>query len=141
MVKFSTTVVKKEVIMKYIKANWSKIFSLTESSINSNVDSDEIGNYRLAKEKKEANGLWIKYVGRTNTKRLAERLKEHLDEGYKYFRFCYKDSEEDSFLQECSDYHEFGGLEGSLDNEKHPEVPAGAKSKCPFCEGKEEDGK
>lgn len=95
----------------------------------------------MAKEKKEANGLWIKYVGRTNTKRLAERLKEHLDEGYKYFRFCYKDSEEDSFLQECSDYHEFGGLEGSLDNEKHPEVPAGAKYKCPFCEGKDEDGK
>lgn len=119
--------------MKSIKANWSGVFALTESSINANVDSDEIGNYRLAKEKKEANGLWINYVGRTNTKRLAERLKEHLDEGYKFFKCCYKKSELESYLQECSDYHEFGGMEGKLDNKKHPEAPADSDFQCPFC--------
>lgn len=127
--------------MKYIKADWSKVLALSESSIDLLVDSDKIGNYRLAKEKKGTTGLWINYVGRTNTKRLAERLKEHLDEGYKYFRFCYKDSEEESFLQECSDYHEFGGLEGCLDNEKHPEVPGGVKYRCPFCVNDKETGK
>lgn len=127
--------------MKYIKADWSKVLALSESSIDLLVDSDKIGNYRLAKEKKGTTGLWINYVGRTNTKRLAERLKEHLEGGYKYFRFCYKDSEKESFLQECSDYHEFGGLEGHLDNEKHPEVPAGVKYKCPFCVESKETGK
>ena len=120
--------------MEYIKADWSGVQDLSEETIDEKVKEDKIGNYRLAKKLTDAKCLFVKYVGRTNTKRLANRLKEHLNEGYKYFRFCYKDSERESFLQECSDYHEFGGLEGRLDNDKHPEVPAGTKYKCPFCE-------
>lgn len=120
--------------MEYIKADWSKVLDYSEETIKEKVKENKIGNYRLAKKLTDTKGLVVQYVGRTNTKRLEGRLKEHFDKGYKHFRFCYKTSEEESFLQECSDYHQFGGLEGRLDNKKHPEVPTGAKYKCPFCE-------
>ena len=90
--------------MDHIKANWSNILELTEENIDDNVKEDKIGNYRLAKQLNENKGLTVSYVGRTNKKRLTERIKEHLDEGYKYFRYCYKKSEKESYLQECSDF-------------------------------------
>ena len=119
--------------MEYIKVNWGEVLDFSEETIDEKVKEDEIGNYRLAKKLTDAKGLIVQYVGRTNTKRLSERLKEHLDEGYKFFRCCYKISELESYLQECSDYHQFGGMEGDLDNKKHPEAPAGSDFQCPFC--------
>lgn len=123
--------------MEYIKASWSDVLDLTEENINDNVKDDKIGNYRLSKKLSESKGLLVKYVGRTNKKRLSERIKDHLDEGYKYFRFCYKESEKESYLQECSDFHEFGE-EKSLDNARHPEVPKGEDLECPFCKEENE---
>ncbi len=123
--------------MDHIKANWSNILELTEENIDENVKEDKIGNYRLAKKLNENKGLTVAYVGRTNKKRLAERIKDHIDEGYKYFRYCYKKSEKESYLQECSDFHEFG-KEKSLDNARHPEVPQGEDFECPFCKEENE---
>lgn len=113
-------------------------FPLTEEKINANVAEQRIGNYAYGYL--NDNGSFIvRYVGRSDTD-LRNRIKHGIQEfkdnpklKYEQFKFSYADSAEEAYRKECQNYHDFGGPEGFLMNERHPDSPEGTDLTCPIC--------
>jgi len=111
--------------MASLKFNRNKSHILNSENIEKYVGKIKIGNYALGSSKK--NKFIPKYVGRSDTD-LNSRLKNHLNESYKRFKFIKQTSSKNAFLKECENYHDF---KKQLDNKIHPGRPTGLKWKCP----------
>jgi len=108
----------------------SGLESLTNEKIDKMVTQTKPGVYVL--DRTTGGGFQVNYVGRADTD-LNRRLKDWVESKYKYFKFDYATSPKDAFEKECALWHDFGGPEGKLDNDKHPERPNGTDWKCPRC--------
>ena len=64
---------------------------------------------------------------------LNNRLKAWVGSKYKFFKFDYATSPKNAFEKECELWHDYGGPQGKLDNERHPQRPNGTDWKCPRC--------
>ncbi len=111
--------------------NMNGPYVFTSEEIDKQITRTQAGNYALGHIDK---GFVVKYVGRSDTN-VNDRLKKHLSEPYTHFKFSYATSPKDAFEKECKNYHDFGGDEGKLDNEIHPDIPSNSKHwKCPICD-------
>jgi hypothetical protein len=57
------------------------------------------------------------------------RIKKHVGEGYKSFKYSYATSPKAAFEKECKNYHDFN----PQNNTYHPDRPANSGWKCPAC--------
>jgi len=105
-------------------------FSLDAETIDDQVTKVSPGVFALGT--KEGKTFHVHYVGRSDADVNAE-LKEHVGE-YDRFKFDYTDpySSEAAFVKECQLYHDFGGPDGKVDNQHHPERPSDNVF-CPKC--------
>ena len=110
--------------------NMNGAYTLNTNVINEKVTTTSPGNYALGCVKEGA--FYVQYVGRADAD-VASRLKQHVSEKYKSFKFSYATSPKAAFEKECENYHDFGGVEGNLDNKIHPDRPKNAGWKCPRC--------
>jgi hypothetical protein len=107
----------------------SALATLSNEKIDELVTQTKPGVYAL--DKTTSGAFKVSYVGRSDTD-LNDRLKKWVGK-YSYFEFQYATSPKDAFEKECELWHDFGGSEGRLDNEQHPERPNGSDWKCPKC--------
>ena len=110
--------------------NMNGPYELTRSKINEVVTRTSPGNYALGYVNSE-NTFIVQYVGRSDSD-VASRLRQHVGEKYKRFKYSYATSPKAAFEKECINYHDFGGSQ-SLHNKIHPDRPAGSGWKCPRC--------
>ena len=112
--------------------NMNGPFELSIKVVDENVKKDKIGNYALGYEKN--NVFYVCYVGRSDND-LNKRIKDHIGENSKYkcFKYSYADNVKDAYEKECKNWHEFGGENGSLINEIHPDKPNDKDCNCPIC--------
>src|SRR5262249_53779479 len=88
------------------------------------------GNYALGSVYGFPKKLRVRYVGRSDGD-LQARLLQHAAEGkYPYFKFAEATSPRAAFERECQNYHDFIRF---IDNDIHPQRPAGAGWQCPRC--------
>jgi predicted GIY-YIG superfamily endonuclease len=107
--------------------NMNGSYALTERNINAHV-SKPIGNYALGYSDHEGTFV-VQYVGRSDTD-LNQRLKNHLNEDFKKFKFSYAASAIAAYSKECQNYHDFTPKRNKI----HPRKPDGQDSlKCPVC--------
>ena len=105
-------------------------YPLTRDKIDEVITKTSAGNYALGYVNEEKTFI-VQYVGRADAD-VASRLKQHVGEKYKRFKYSYATSPKAAFEKECHNYHDFG--EGkSLDNKIHPDRPANSNWKCPRC--------
>lgn len=105
-------------------------YLLSTVKINEVVTRTSAGNYALGYVNDE-NTFIVQYVGRSDSD-VAARLRKHVGEKYKRFKYSYASSPKAAFEKECRNYHDFGGSR-SLANSIHPDRPAGTSWKCPCC--------
>ena len=126
---------KGDVRIRDFKEGMQGPYDMEVANIRKVVGECKCGNYRLTRVDGKCNFFRVDYIGRSDSQ-LAERICDHVKEGYTRFVFCPKDSPAASYRQECSDYHYFGGILGVLDNDKdlgHPHSPEGLGLKCHIC--------
>lgn len=105
-------------------------FDYNQETINKIVPEGVIGNYALGYV--EGNTFIVQYVGRAD-KDLRERLPHSIGK-YSHFMASRANSPMEAYHKECSNWHDFGGEEGYLDNKIHPDIPNGEKlAFCPIC--------
>ena len=114
-----------------IQLNIRGVHDLAAGIIDRMVPEEVIGNYVLG-YREGSGGIRIKYVGRSDTD-LNRRLHEHLDESYDAFMFNTQDTPEEAYLEECRNWHKYGGDKGRLYNKNHPDRPEGCTEHCPVC--------
>ncbi|HOB89744.1 MAG TPA: hypothetical protein PKG74_00215 [Candidatus Colwellbacteria bacterium] len=96
--------------------------------INKVITRTSPGTYVLERED-STDSFIVNYVGRSDDD-VNNRLKKWVGvNGYKRFKLGYFDSPKAAFEKECAIYHDFSGL----DNEIHPQRPAGTSWRCPCC--------
>ena len=105
-------------------------YQYTKAEIENHVkDVKANGNYRTGDL--DENGDFVpRYVGRGV---VSDRLKKHLDEGFKdtHFKFLYEKDEVRSYEVESAGYHYF---QPQLRNAEHPKKPDGRDDlRCPYC--------
>ena len=105
-------------------------YDLTTKSVNEVVTRKSAGNYALG-YKNDKGVFIVQYVGRADID-VANRIKQHIGEGYSKFKYDYATSPKAAFEKECINYHDFGGSQ-LLDNTIHPDRPNGSSWKCPCC--------
>ena len=94
-------------------------YELTRSKINEVVTQTSPGNYALGYVNSE-NTFIVQYVGRSDSD-VASRLRQHVGEKYKRFKYSYATSPKAAFEKECINYHDFGESR-LLDNSSHPDM-------------------
>lgn len=104
-------------------------FRLDVATVVQQVARVAPGAYALGKV--ENGTFYIRYVGRSDSD-VAARLKQWIGH-YTSFKFEYFPSPKAAFEKECHLWHDFGGPEGTLDNDVHPRRPNGANWQCPRC--------
>lgn len=109
-------------------ATFNGPWPFTEDNIKKHITKTSPGNYRLGSLNVKKKNLTVEYVGRSDVD-VADRIADHLDEGYTHFRYLYASSAKDAFEQECYDYHRFQ----CSANKYHPDKPDGTNYKCPVC--------
>lgn len=102
---------------------------LTTEGVDSAVRGTGPGAYALGRE--EGGTFFVSYVGRSDSD-LNDRLKDWADTKYTHFKFGFLSSANAAFQKECTVFHDFGGT-AKLDNEIHPDRPAGSNWRCPRC--------
>ena len=110
-------------------------FEFDVETIEANVSDKRIGNYALGYKNEKSGNFVVCYVGRATDQPLKERLKQHIGEHpkkYKYFKYSYASTPKEAYLKECINYHDFGDG-GSLFNEYHPSKIPGDDTLCPIC--------
>lgn len=110
-------------------------YDLTTNEISKQVLKTSAGNYALGYLEKNENGsnsFVVEYVGRSDTD-VSGRLKQHVGEKYKKFKYSYATSPKAAFEKECKNYHDFGENK-VLNNEVHPRRPDNSGWKCPCCD-------
>lgn len=113
-------------------------YNLTYDEIDRLVLENRIGNYAYGYLNDK--GVFIVcYVGRSDSD-LRERIKHGIGDmktdptcRYERFKFSYADSIQEAYEKECRNYHDFGGEEGYLRNERHPDKPVDYGGDCPVC--------
>lgn len=105
-------------------------WNLTNNGIDSAITQTSPGAYALGRTGDDGT-FFISYVGRSDDD-LNRRLKDHVG-AYKTFKAGYLSGALSAFQKECQLYHDFGGVEGKLDNKAHPDRPKGSAAKCPVC--------
>lgn len=108
-------------------------FVLETEVVDEKVGAQIAGNYRLSRNSPDT--FVVSYIGRSDNE-LANRIKDHIKEGYKSFVWAPKDSPIEAYNQECEDFHYYGGDIGAIDNDKdlgHPHSPKGETLSCPVC--------
>jgi len=106
-------------------------YSLSTAEIDKNISRTSAGNYALGSVNGEGTFI-VKYVGRSDTE-LKARLKQHEATGkHPNFKYSYATSPKAAFEKECKNFHDFGGTQ-KLENDIHPDRPANAGWKCPYC--------
>ena len=113
--------------MAKAKATFEGPWPFTEDNIKKHITKTSPGNYRLGSLNTKG-GITVKYVGRSDVD-VADRIADHLDEGYTHFRYLSATSAKDAFEQECYDYHRFQ----CAANKYHPDKPDDTDYKCPVC--------
>lgn len=107
-------------------------YRLTTKSVEDKVTKVSPGVYAL--DRRDISGkFYVNYVGRSD-RNVRERLLKWVGTKYKKFKFDYFDSPKAAFEKECTVYHDFGGPEGKMDNENHPQRPEGTDWQCPKCD-------
>jgi hypothetical protein len=102
-------------------------YPLTSSGVDAAVDKISAGAYALGYT--DDNDVFhVQYVGRSDDD-VKARLKSHVSEPYKKFKFGYYQSAEAAYSKECHLYHDFN----PRDNSVHPAAPAGSNAVCPIC--------
>lgn len=105
-------------------------YALSDQQINHHITQISAGNYALGNVNER--GLFVvRYVGRSDAN-LNARLKTWTGKGYQAFKFAYATSPKAAFEKECRNFHDFGGT-AKLDNNIHPDRPAGSGWNCPVC--------
>ena len=102
-------------------------YSLTALGVDAAVDKISAGAYALGYTDNE--GVFhVQYVGRSDDD-VSARLKSHVPEPYKKFKFGYYQSAMAAYSKECHLYHDFN----PPDNKVHPAAPAESNAICPIC--------
>lgn len=95
---------------------FNEYHDLTPLSISRNVAAGKIGVYVLG------------------TLNLAGRLAKWVGKCQQtHFKFGYFTTAQTAYQKECQVWHDFGGPEGKLENEIHPDRPSGSSAVCPVC--------
>jgi hypothetical protein len=136
---FEITCGRKAAIMRGRKGSERKMadsglfgpFDLTNESIDLHVRGKGAGAYALGRVN-NSGGLTIQYVGRSDDD-LNGRLKQHVGEGYAFFKYAFYDSAKAAYYKECWLWHTFGGPMGNLDNKNHPDKGDNKDWACPIC--------
>jgi len=107
-------------------------FTFSSDIIDKIITRTSAGNYALGFKNDEGTFI-VNYVGRADSD-VNKRLKDHIGENYKLFKYSYATSPKAAFEKECENYHDFGGSD-SLDNKIHPDRPSNSKDwSCPKCD-------
>ncbi len=106
-------------------------YTLTREKIDEVVTRTSAGNYALGQVRNST--FHVRYVGRSDSD-VNDRLKKWVGKPrYPRFKFSYATSAKAAFEKECRNYHDFGET-AKLDNDQHPERPAGTNWECPVCD-------
>ena len=89
------------------------------------------GNFAIGYVK-ENGAFVVRLVGRADSD-LNRTLKQIEADGRTWFKWSYAPSEKVAFDKECRVYHDFGE-NSRLENDDHPEPPAGTNWDCPICD-------
>jgi len=112
--------------MASLNMNGPYVLSIEE--VNSKINRNTYGNYALGYI--DVDKFIVQYVGRSDTN-LNMRVSQHVGE-YEKFKYSYASSPRDAFEKECKNFHDFGETR-LLNNKIHPDRPANAGWKCPYC--------
>lgn len=107
-------------------------YPLTNEKIDEIITKTSPGAYALDRENNSGTFI-VNYVGRSDED-VNDRLKDWVDSKYLRFKFDYFSSAKLSFEKECYIWHDFGGPNGKMDNEKHPQRLQGTNWQCPVCD-------
>ena len=110
--------------------NMNGPYFFNKDKVDEVVTQTSAGNYALGYVNDE-NTFIVQYVGRADID-VNTRLKQHVGEPYKHFKFSYASSPKVAFEKECRNYHDFGESK-KLKNEIHPGRPKNSSWKCPCC--------
>ena len=110
--------------------NMNGPYDLTAVKVTAVVTKTSAGNYALGYVNTD-NVFVVQYVGRADSD-VAARIKQHVGENYKSFKYSYATSPKAAFEKECHNYHDFGENK-KLHNKIHPDRPADSGWKCPCC--------
>lgn len=110
--------------------NMNGPYNLDNSTVDTHVTQTSAGNYALGYVNDKGTFI-VQYVGRSDSD-VNYRIKSHVGEEYKSFKYSYATSPKAAFEKECHNYHDFGGSD-SLHNKVHPDRPANSRWKCPVC--------
>ena len=114
-------------------------FPLTKEEIDRQIPEGVIGNYafgNIVKDNAGNKAFCVCYVGRADGEPLRDRIKHGIKDGYIEFKFSIAKTKKEAYEKECKNWHDFGGLEGCLDNKIHPDKPDGTDYECPYCNNK-----
>lgn len=106
-------------------------YPLNEHEIDLQIKKGIPGNYAYG-YLNEDERFFVQYVGRSDED-LNSRIRHGIGQ-YKMFKYSYAKGSKEAFEKECINYHDFGGEEGILDNNIHPDRPDGADYGCPVCD-------
>ena len=109
-------------------------YDFTSEKVDEIITKKSPGNYALGYISQKTGKFIVRYVGRSDSD-VNDRIKDHIDESdeYQSFKFSYATSPKDAYAKECENWHDFGGLNGELDNSYHPDKPNDTNWKCPKC--------
>ena len=110
--------------------NMNGPYFFNKDKVDEVVTRTSAGNYALGYVNDE-NAFIVQYVGRADID-VNTRLKQHVGEPYKRFKFSYASSPKAAFEKECRNYHDFGESK-KLKNKIHPDRPQNSSWKCPCC--------
>lgn len=110
--------------------NMNGPYFFNKDKVDEVVTRTSSGNYALGYVNDE-NAFIVQYVGRADID-VNTRLKQHIGEPYKRFKFSYASSPKVAFEKECRNYHDFGESK-KLNNKIHPDRPQNSSWKCPCC--------
>lgn len=105
-------------------------YPLTNEDIDKRIPVGSKGNYAYGYTNSEGTFI-VKYVGRSDTD-LNDRAKHGVGQ-YKQYKYSIAKTVKEAYEKECRNYHDFGGPEGRLDNDIHPDKPNGTELECPYC--------
>lgn len=110
--------------------NMNGPYFFNKDKVDEVVTRTSAGNYALGYVNDE-NAFIVQYIGRADID-VNTRLKQHIGEPYKRFKFSYASSPKVAFEKECRNYHDFGESK-KLNNKIHPDRPQNSSWKCPCC--------
>lgn len=111
--------------------NMAGPFEYSQAEIDSIIPENIIGNYALGFLSEDGNTFYVSYVGRSD-KDLHKRISHSLGK-YTHFKVSQANTIIEAYQKECRNWHDFGGEEGRLDNEIHPDKPDNMLAFCPIC--------